>query len=112
MQNKSDATPVQSMQNKSDTTSVQSTQNKSDATPVQSMRNKSDATPVQSMRNKSDVTIVQSIQHLYTTSEKPLARPRLRWKDNTKVDRNETEYEDVGWIHLIVVNSVMNLEVP
>jgi hypothetical protein len=50
---------------------------------------------------------------------RPLGRPRCRWEDNIKMDR-----EDVGWgmdwIELVqdrdrwraVVNAVMNLRVP
>jgi len=48
--------------------------------------------------------------------KRPLARPRYRWKDNTKVDLKEIGYKDVNWIHvaqdrvqcLILMNMVMN----
>ena len=30
----------------------------------------------------------------------PLGRPRRRWEDNIKMDRQEVGCEDVDWIHL------------
>ena len=32
--------------------------------------------------------------------KRPLARPRLRWKDNIKTDLQEVGCEDMDWIDL------------
>jgi hypothetical protein len=48
---------------------------------------------------------------------RPLGRPRTRWKDDNIMDLMEIEWEVVDWIHLAqyrdqwraVVNTVMNL---
>jgi len=47
----------------------------------------------------------------------PLARPRLRWEDNIRMNRREIGWGRVDWMHLTqdrgqwraVVNLVMNL---
>jgi hypothetical protein len=52
--------------------------------------------------------------------KRPLGRPRLRWKDNIKIDLQEVGCEDMDWIELAqdrdrlqaLVNAVMNLRVP
>jgi hypothetical protein len=31
---------------------------------------------------------------------RPLGRPKRRWKNNTKINFKEIEYEGVDWIHL------------
>jgi hypothetical protein len=49
--------------------------------------------------------------------KRPLGRPRLRWKDNIKMDLQEVGWEGMDWIELAedrdrwraVVNAVMNL---
>jgi hypothetical protein len=51
---------------------------------------------------------------------RPLGRPRRRWKDNIRTDLREIVWEGVDWIRLAqdrdqwwaVVNTVMNLGVP
>ena len=51
---------------------------------------------------------------------RPLGRPRLRWKDNIKMDLQEVERGCMEWIQLAqfrdswraLVNAVMNLRVP
>jgi hypothetical protein len=51
---------------------------------------------------------------------RPLGRPRLRWKDNIKMDLREIGFGDVDWIYWAqdrdrwraLVNMVMNLWVP
>ena len=51
---------------------------------------------------------------------RPLGRPRHRWKDNIKMDLQEMGYGDVDWIELAqdrdrwraFVNAVVNLRVP
>ena len=50
----------------------------------------------------------------------PLGRPRLRWKDNIKLDLQEVECTSMDWIELAkdrymwraLVNAAMNLWVP
>ena len=52
--------------------------------------------------------------------ERPLGRPRLRWKNNIKMDLQEVGYGGMEWIDLIqdrdrwleIVNEVMYLRVP
>jgi hypothetical protein len=52
--------------------------------------------------------------------KKPLGRPRHRWKNNIKMDLQETECGDIDWIELAqdrdswraVVKAEMNLRVP
>jgi len=52
--------------------------------------------------------------------KKTLGRPRRRWEDNIKMDRQEVGCESMDWIELAldrgswraVVNVVMNLRVP
>jgi len=52
--------------------------------------------------------------------KRPLGRPRRRWEDNIKMDRQEVGYGGVNWIELAqdrdrwqaLVNAVMNLRVP
>jgi len=52
--------------------------------------------------------------------KKPLGRPRRRWEDNIKIDRQEAGCGDMDWIKLVqnrdrwraLVNAVMNLRVP
>ena len=52
--------------------------------------------------------------------KKPLGRPRLRWKDNIKMDLQEMRCGGMDWIDLVqdrdrrrvLVNSVMNLQLP
>jgi hypothetical protein len=49
-----------------------------------------------------------------------LGRPRLRWKDNIRMDSREIWWVSVKWIHLtqdrsqwqVLVNTVMKLRVP
>jgi hypothetical protein len=51
---------------------------------------------------------------------RPLGRPKRRWKDNIKMDVREIGWEVVDWIHMAqdrdqwraVVNTVMNRQVP
>jgi hypothetical protein len=51
---------------------------------------------------------------------RPLGRPRCRWKDNSKVDIQEVEWRIMDWIELAqdrdryrtLVNVVKNLRVP
>jgi hypothetical protein len=43
--------------------------------------------------------------------KRPLARSRLRWEDNIKMDLHELECEDMDWIHLSQ-NALMNIRVP
>jgi hypothetical protein len=51
---------------------------------------------------------------------RPLGSPRLRWKDNIKMDLREVEWIGMGWVDLAegrdrwrdLVNAVMNLIVP
>ena len=50
----------------------------------------------------------------------PLGRPRLRWKNNIKMDLQEVGCGDMDWINLAqdrdrwraLVNAVMNFRVP
>jgi len=50
----------------------------------------------------------------------PLRRPRIRWKDNIKMELQEVGCEDMDWIELsqyrdrwrVLVNAVMNFRVP
>jgi hypothetical protein len=48
----------------------------------------------------------------------PHRRPRLRWKDNIKMDLTEIGWKDVDWMHVAqdqwwaLVNTIMNLRVP
>ena len=52
--------------------------------------------------------------------ERPLGRPRSRWKDNIKMDLQEVGYGGMDWIELAqdrdtwraLVNEVMNFWVP
>jgi hypothetical protein len=52
--------------------------------------------------------------------ERPLGRPRRRWKDNIKMDLRERGWSDMDWIDLAqdrdqrraLVNTVMNIRVP
>jgi hypothetical protein len=52
-------------------------------------------------------------------AERPLVRPRCRWEDNIKMDRQEVEWRGMDWIDLAqdrdrwqaLVNAVMNLRV-
>jgi hypothetical protein len=52
--------------------------------------------------------------------KRPLGRPRLRWKDNIKINLRETKWGGMDWINLAQdmeqwrasVNTVMNLRVP
>ena len=52
--------------------------------------------------------------------KRPLGRPRHRWEDNIKMDRQEVGCGGMGWIDLTqdmgrcraLVNAVMNLSVP
>jgi hypothetical protein len=52
--------------------------------------------------------------------KRPLGRPRLRWKDNIKMDLEEVRCGGKDWINLAkdrdrwraLVNVVMNLRVP
>jgi hypothetical protein len=52
--------------------------------------------------------------------KRPLARPRLRWEDNIKMDLLEVGCGGMDWIELAqdrdrwwaLVNAVMNLQVP
>jgi len=50
-------------------------------------------------------------------AKRPLGRPRLRWKDNIKMDLQEVGWEGMDWIGLVqdrdrwraLVNAVMSL---
>jgi hypothetical protein len=52
--------------------------------------------------------------------KRPLGRPRLRWKDNIKMDHREIGIDGENWIQLAqdrvqwraFVNTVINLRVP
>jgi hypothetical protein len=52
--------------------------------------------------------------------KKPLGRPKLRWKDNIKMDLQEVGCEVMDWIYLArsrdrwraLVNALVNLRVP
>jgi hypothetical protein len=52
--------------------------------------------------------------------KRPLGRPRRRWEDNIKMDRQEVGCGVVDWVELAqdkdrwraLVNAVMNLRVP
>jgi hypothetical protein len=52
--------------------------------------------------------------------KRPMGRPRCRWEDNIKIDRQEMGCGCMGWIGLAqdrdrwwaLVNEVMNLRVP
>jgi len=52
--------------------------------------------------------------------ERPLGRPRCRWKDNIKLDIREIGINGANWIQLAqdrvqwqaIVNTTMNLQVP
>jgi len=51
---------------------------------------------------------------------RPLGRPRRRWEDNIKMDRQEVECGVMDWIELaqdrerwrVLVNAIMNFRVP
>jgi hypothetical protein len=43
--------------------------------------------------------------------KRPLERPRRRWEDGIKMDLREIGWGGVEWVHLAVVNTVMNLRV-
>jgi hypothetical protein len=66
---------------------------------------------------------VRSAYHILVgrpEGRRPLGRPRLRWKDNIKLDLQEIGFVDVDWIHWVqdrdrwraLVNTVMNLRFP
>ena len=42
---------------------------------------------------------------------RPLGRPRCRWEDNIKMDLQAVGW-DIDWIDLVLVNTVMNIQVP
>jgi len=52
--------------------------------------------------------------------KRPLARPKLRWKDNIKMDLQEVGSGGMDWIYLAqerdrwrtLVNAVTNLRIP
>jgi hypothetical protein len=52
--------------------------------------------------------------------KRPLGRSRLRWEDNIRIDLWEIGWEVEDWMHLaqdrdrwlVLVNMVMNLQVP
>jgi hypothetical protein len=52
--------------------------------------------------------------------KRPLGRPRLRWKNNIKMDVREIGIDGANWIQLaqarvlwwVFVNTVMNFRVP
>jgi hypothetical protein len=52
--------------------------------------------------------------------KRPLARPRRRWVDNSKIDLKEIGWDGMDWIDLAkdgnkwraLVNTVMNLRAP
>ena len=52
--------------------------------------------------------------------KRQLGRPRLRWKNNIKMDLQEVGFGDMDWIELAqdrdrwrkLVNAVMNLRIP
>ena len=52
--------------------------------------------------------------------KRPLGRPRCRWEDNIKIDRQEVGCGGTDWIDLAqdkggwraLVNALMNLQVP
>ena len=56
----------------------------------------------------------------YSEGKRPLGRPRLRWKDNIKMNVKEKGEEGVDWINFVrvegewwvVVNAVLKLRVP
>jgi hypothetical protein len=43
--------------------------------------------------------------------KRPRGRPRRRWEDNIRKDPRTIRWKGVDWIHLAVVNTVMNLRV-
>jgi hypothetical protein len=51
--------------------------------------------------------------------KRPLGRPRLRWKDNIKMNLQEVGFRDMDWIEMTqdrdrcraLVNAIMNLRV-
>jgi hypothetical protein len=55
-----------------------------------------------------------------TRGKKPLERPRLKWKDNIKMDLEEVGWGYMDWIDMAqdrdmwreLVNAVMNLRFP
>jgi hypothetical protein len=57
---------------------------------------------------------------MFQREQRGLVRPISRWEDNIRMDLWETEWEDVGWMHLVQdrdqwradVDTVMNLQVP
>jgi hypothetical protein len=46
------------------------------------------------MRSEYKLLVVES------EGKRSLGRPRLRWKDNIKIDLREVGFGDVDWIHL------------
>jgi len=52
--------------------------------------------------------------------KRPLGRPRLRWEDNIKMDRQEVLLGGMDWVKLVqdrdrwraLVTAIMNLRVP
>jgi hypothetical protein len=45
-------------------------------------------------------------------ADRQLGRPRCRWEDNIRMDLREIVWEGVDWIHLALVNMVINLRPP
>jgi hypothetical protein len=41
-----------------------------------------------------------------------LGRTGRRWEDNIRTDLREIGWEDVDWIHLAPVNTIIKLRVP
>lgn len=47
----------------------------------------------------------KSVLVVKSQRNKPLERPRRRWKDNVKTDMKETAWSFVDWIHLAQVKN-------